>query len=34
MSYTLGDAARATGLNKTTILKAIRTGKVSGVKDE
>ena len=34
MGYTLGDAARATGLNKTAILKAIRSGKVSGVKDE
>jgi hypothetical protein len=34
MGYTLGDAARATGLNKSAILKAIRTGKVSGVKDE
>lgn len=34
MSYTLGEAARATGLNKTTVLKAIRTGKISGMKDE
>ena len=34
MGYTLGDAARATGLNKTVILKAIRSGKVSGAKDE
>ena len=34
VGYTLGDAARATGLNKTAILKAIRSGKVSGVKDE
>jgi len=33
MGYTLGDAARATGLNKSTILKAIRSGKVSGTKD-
>ena len=33
MSYTLGDAARATGLNKSTILKAIHTGEVSGVKN-
>ena len=33
MGYTLGDAARATGLNKSTILKAIRTGKVSASKD-
>src|SRR6516162_2840810 len=34
VGYTLGDAARATGLNKTAILKAIRSGKVSSVKDE
>ena len=34
VGYTLGDAARATGLNKTAILKAIRSGKVSAVKDE
>jgi hypothetical protein len=34
VGYTLDDAARATGLNKTTILKAIRSGKVTGVKDE
>jgi hypothetical protein len=33
MGYTLGDAARATGLNKSTILRAIRSGKVSGTKD-
>jgi hypothetical protein len=33
MGYTLGDAARATGLNKSTILKAIRSGKVNGTKD-
>jgi hypothetical protein len=31
VGYTLADAARATGLNKTAILKAIRSG---GVKDE
>jgi hypothetical protein len=33
MGYTLGDAARATGLNKSTILRAIRSGKVSSTKD-
>jgi hypothetical protein len=32
VGYTLGDAARATGLNKTAILKAIRSGKGSRVK--
>jgi hypothetical protein len=34
MGYTLGEAARATGLNKSSILKAIRAGKISGTKDE
>jgi hypothetical protein len=34
MGYTLGEAARATGLNKSSILKALKTGKVSGTKDE
>jgi hypothetical protein len=33
VSYTLGDAARATGLSKSAILKALRSGKVSGTKD-
>jgi hypothetical protein len=34
MSYTLAAAAKAVGLNKTTILRAIKSGKISGVKDE
>jgi hypothetical protein len=34
MSYTLAAAAAATGLNKTSILRAIKSGKVSGTKDE
>lgn len=33
MSYTLAAAAAATGLNKTTIFRAIRSGKISGTKD-
>ena len=33
MSYTLGEAARSTGKSKTTILRAIRSGKVSAEKD-
>ena len=34
MPYSLAEAARATGTNKTTILRAIKSGKVSGSKDE
>ena len=34
MSYTLSAAAAATGLNKTSILRAIKSGKISGSKDE
>jgi hypothetical protein len=34
MSYTLNTAAPATGLNRTTILRAIKSGKISGAKDE
>jgi len=34
MSYTLTAAAAATGLNKTTILRAIKNGKISGTKGE
>ena len=34
MPYTLAAAATATGLNKTTILKAIKDGKLAGSKDE
>jgi predicted site-specific integrase-resolvase len=33
MSYTLAEAANATGVNKTAILKAIKGGKISGTKD-
>ena len=32
--HTLGTAAKATGLNKSTVLRAIRSGKISAVKDE
>lgn len=34
MPYTLAEAAAATGLNKTSILRAIKSGKISGTKDE
>jgi len=34
MSYTLAAAAAAVGLNKTTILRAIKTGKISARLDE
>jgi hypothetical protein len=34
MSYTLATAAKATGLNKSTILRAIKSGHVTGKKDE
>ena len=33
MSYTLAQAAAATGVNKTTILRAIKRGKITGTKD-
>src|SRR4051812_6090896 len=33
MAYTLGTAAKATGRNKTTILRAIKDGKISAVRD-
>ena len=33
MSYSLRAAAAATGLNKTSILRAIKSGKISGTKD-
>jgi chromosome segregation ATPase len=33
MAYTLSEAAKATGLNKTTIFRAIRKGQISGSKD-
>jgi hypothetical protein len=34
MSYTLAAAAAACGRNKTTVLRAIKSGKVSGTRDE
>lgn len=34
MAYTLGEAARATGKSKATISKAIKSGRVSAIKDE
>ena len=34
MSYTLGDAAKAAGKSKTTIHRAIRSGKISATKAE
>jgi hypothetical protein len=34
MAYSLAEAAAACGLNKTTILRAIKAGKISGTKDE
>ena len=34
ISYTLAAAAAACGLNKSTVLRAIKAGKISGTKDE
>jgi excisionase family DNA binding protein len=34
MSYTLATAAKATGLNKSTILRAIKSGQITGTKDQ
>lgn len=34
MSYTLGEAAKATGKSKATISKAIKSGKISAIKGE
>jgi hypothetical protein len=34
MSYTLAAAAAATGLNQSTILKAIKDGRIAGTRDE
>jgi hypothetical protein len=34
MSYTLAAAAAACGLNKSAVLRAIKVGKISGIKDE
>jgi hypothetical protein len=33
MAYSLAAAAAATGLNKTTVLRAIKSGKISGARD-
>jgi hypothetical protein len=34
MAYSLAAAAAATGLNKTTVLRAIKTGKISGTRSQ
>lgn len=34
MTYTLGEAAKATGLTKPTLSKAIKSGKISAVRNE
>lgn len=34
MSYTLGDAARAAGKSKTTLHRAIKSGRISATKEE
>ena len=34
MSYSLAEAAQATGLNRSTILRAIKRGAISGVRDD
>jgi hypothetical protein len=34
MPYTLAQAAQATGLNRSTVLRAIKSGRVTGTKDE
>lgn len=34
MSYSLGAAAKTTGMSKSTILRAIKSGKISATKDE
>lgn len=34
MSYTLAEAAQATGLNRSTLLRAIKSGRISGARDE
>jgi len=33
MSYSLAQAAAATGLNKTTLLRSIKSGRITGTKD-
>jgi hypothetical protein len=34
MSYTLAEAATACGINKSTVLRAVKSGRISGTKDE
>jgi hypothetical protein len=34
MSYTLAEAAAACGINKSTVLRAVKSGRISGTKDE
>lgn len=34
MAYTLGEAAKATGRSKATISKAIKSGRISAIKDD
>ena len=34
MSYTLAEAARVCGINKSTVLRAVKAGRISGTKDE
>jgi hypothetical protein len=34
MGYTLGQAARAVGMSKTSILRSIKAGRISGTKGE
>ena len=34
MSYTLAEAATACGINKSTVLRAVKAGRISGTKDE
>lgn len=34
MAYTLAEAAAACGLNKSTILRAVKNGRISGTKDD
>ena len=34
MSLTLSEAAQATGTNRTTILRAVKGGRISGIKDD
>jgi excisionase family DNA binding protein len=34
MSYTLTEAAAACGVNKSTVLRAVKSGRISGTKDE